>query len=100
MRLTRRGRLVLAMGTAAVAGVLCFLAVNSAQAADQGASSNAAVGHAVTQVIVQPGQTLWSIAQQADPTADTRLVVQRIVTINSLPSQNLTAGQHLTVPQG
>jgi LysM repeat protein len=87
------------MGTAAIAGVLCFLAVNSAQAADQGAGSNAAAGHAMTQIVVQPGQTLWSIAEQADPTADTRLVVQQIVTTNSLSSQNLTAGQHLTVPQ-
>jgi nucleoid-associated protein YgaU len=88
------------MGTAVVAGVLCFLAVNSAQAADQGASPNAAAGHAVTQIIVQPGQTLWSIAEQADPAADARLVVQRIVALNSLSTQNLTAGQHLTVPQG
>jgi hypothetical protein len=36
----------------------------------------------------------------ADPSADTRLVVQRIVAMNSLTSENLAAGQHLRVPRG
>jgi Tfp pilus assembly protein FimV len=87
------------MGTAAVAGVLCFLAINSAQAADQGTPAPAAAGHGMSQIVVQPGQTLWSIAEQAAPTADTRLVMQRIVTLNSLSTQNLAAGQHLWIPQ-
>ena len=52
----------------------------------------------MSQVVVQPGQTLWSIAAQADPAADTRLVIQRIVTANSLTSENITAGQRLWIP--
>ena len=52
----------------------------------------------MSQIVVQPGQTLWSIAAQADPAADTRLVIQRIVTANSLTSENIAAGQRLWIP--
>jgi LysM repeat protein len=89
---------VVAAGAVIVASLLWF-GVASAQASNH-AASPAAGGHAATsQVVVQPGQTLWSIALQADPSADTRLVVQRIVALNSLTGENLTAGQHLWVPQ-
>jgi hypothetical protein len=37
---------------------------------------------------------------QADPQADPRLVVQRIVTLNRLPGDSVEAGQRLLVPSG
>jgi LysM repeat protein len=51
------------------------------------------------QVVVQPGQTLWSIALAAEPAADTRIVVQEIITANALSSSTIGAGQLLWVPR-
>ena len=50
------------------------------------------------QVVVQPGQTLWSIAATADPTADPRDVVQEIMSTNALGSPSIKAGELLWVP--
>ena len=97
-RLTGRGRSVLAAG-AVITATLLWFGVASAQSADHSVSPSAGRAPA-TQVVVQPGQTLWSIALQADPSADPRLVVQRIVAMNSLAGANITAGQHLLVPRG
>jgi hypothetical protein len=99
LRLTRRGRLVLAVCAAAVLGLFCFAAVSGARAAGRSAPPGAA-GHSLSRIAVQPGQTLWSIAVQADPQADPRLVVQRIVTLNRLPGDSVEAGQRLLVPSG
>jgi LysM repeat protein len=52
----------------------------------------------IGQVTVTPGDTLWSIAQQADPGADTRAVVDRIKDLNGLGSDAITAGAVLQVP--
>jgi LysM repeat protein len=57
-------------------------------------------GHSMTRVVVQPGQTLWTIAIRADPHADPRQVVQRIIAANELHSGGVQAGQQLLVPQG
>jgi LysM repeat protein len=97
LRLTRRGRVVLVAGAVMAASLLWFAVASAAQASAHGAPTRPGVP-ATSQVVVQPGQTLWSIAAQTDPTADPRLVVQRIVTINRLTSENITAGQHLLIP--
>jgi Tfp pilus assembly protein FimV len=99
LRLTRRGRVAVTLLAAAVGGLVWLGTAGAAQAASDGVP--AAVAHSgLSQVIVQPGQTLWSIAAQADPAADARLVVQQIVTANSLSGESIAAGQHLWVPQG
>lgn len=97
LRLTRRGRSVLATVGVLIASLIWFAAATAAQASDHSAPPHPA-GHAMSQIVVQPGQTLWSIAAQADPAADTRLVIQRIVTANSLTSENIAAGQRLWIP--
>jgi nucleoid-associated protein YgaU len=99
LRLTRRGRLVLTLCAAAVTSLACFAAAGGALAADHGAPSGGPPP-APTTIVVQPGQTLWSIAVRADPHADPRLVVQRIIAINSLSGGSITAGQRLMVPGG
>ncbi len=99
LRLTRRGRVVLALVAAAAATVFGLAAASAAQAADHSASPGSAA-HSLSRIVVQPGQTLWSIAVQADPHADPRLVVQQIMAANSLPGGSLQAGQRLLVPQG
>jgi LysM repeat protein len=53
----------------------------------------------MTRIVVQPGQTLWSIALQADPQADPRLVVRQIMAVNALSGGSVTAGQRLLVPR-
>jgi hypothetical protein len=103
VRLTRRGRLVVwALAALAVAAVLTpvwLLAATGAQAANHGLSPAAA--HAgLRQVVVRPGQTLWSIAMAAEPTADPRVVTQEIMQVNTLSSQVLVPGESLWVPAG
>jgi LysM repeat protein len=51
------------------------------------------------QIVVRPGQTLWSIAAAAEPSADTRVVVQEIMTANTLTSGDISAGQLLWIPR-
>jgi Tfp pilus assembly protein FimV len=48
---------------------------------------------------VQPGQTMWQIAQDAAPTADVRVTVDQIVKLNGLTNAgDLAAGDYLRVP--
>ena len=95
LRLTRRGRIVVAI-LAPLA--VCGLFVAGASAAQ--ASGPAEAHGNATQVTVQPGDTLWSIAQSADPNADARAVVQQILQANRLTNPDITAGQRLWVPRG
>lgn len=97
LRLTRRGRVVLTLGVAATASLAWLAAASGAQAASHGVSPGAAQ-HSVSRVVVQPGQTLWSIATQADPQADPRLVVQQIIAANKLAGGSIVAGQRLVIP--
>jgi hypothetical protein len=101
VRLTRRGRLVVwALATLTAAAVLIpvwLLAAAGAQAANHGLPP-AAVHAGLRQVIVRPGQTLWSIAMAAEPTADPRVVTQEIMQVNALSSQVLVPGESLWVP--
>jgi LysM domain-containing protein len=98
LRLTRRGRVVLAVCSAAAASLFGLAVASSAQAAGRDVPPGPP-GRSMTRIVVQPGQTLWSIALQADPRADPRLVVRQIMTTNALPSASLTAGQRLLVPR-
>lgn len=101
VRLTRRGRLVVwalaALLAAAVLTPVWLLAATGAQAANHGLPPAAA--HAgLQQVVVRPGQTLWSIAMTAEPAADPRVVSQEIMQVNALSSQVLVPGESLWVP--
>jgi nucleoid-associated protein YgaU len=51
---------------------------------------------AATSLIVQPGDTLWSIAAKVAPEADVRATVARLVELNG--HDPLTVGQHLLLP--
>jgi hypothetical protein len=52
------------------------------------------------QIVVKPGQSLWSIALSAEPQADPRAVIQQIVEFNALGSQVVVPGESLWVPRG
>ena len=93
-RLTRRGRLVVsAFCTALVAGVLSLFITFGA------ASAPAVSQDAVTTYVVQPGDTLWSIARASRPAGDPRALIARIREINPGAELGITAGQRLRLPR-
>jgi LysM domain len=95
VRLTRRGRLVLAVVATLVVAGLVGAGATAAQA-----SGPAAAHSGDSRVFVQPGDTLWSIAQRTDPGADPQSVVAGILRANHLPTSSVTVGQRLWVPRG
>ena len=101
VRLTRRGRalvigLIVAVA-AAVALLIALAAAGGAQAASHGQPGGGYQG--MHEVVVRPGQTLWSIASRAEPGADPRVVVQQIMSANAMTSTAISAGQLLWVPR-
>jgi hypothetical protein len=99
LRLTRRGRVVAATAAALLVTVVSLLLTGVAQATNDGPSSRAA-RQSLVQVIVHPGQSLWSVAESADPDQDPRAVIQQIIDLNSLNGDTVFAGQQLWVPHG
>jgi len=92
LRLTRRGVIAIALGVAAVGGLLLLVAHLSA-----GPSAARSAITPGTVVTVQPGDTLWSIAGAVAPGRDPRRVIERIRQSNHLTSVSLTPGQTLKV---
>lgn len=103
-RLTRRGRVVLAalvalLVMAVVAAASIAAGGGIAQATSHGPSRYAAERD-LARVTVRPGQSLWSVAEAADPGADTRVVIQQIIELNALTGMTLNPGEQLWVPRG
>jgi LysM repeat protein len=96
-RLTRRGRMVVTGVSALVIGALSVGLATTAQATRAGSSPP---GRYVTKVMVLPGQTLWSLAEAHDPSADTRLVIQQIEQLNAMTGDQIRPGEVLWVPRG
>ena len=92
VRLTRRGR-ALARMLATVLVVAVFLLVAPGLARGDGPDRPAS---RVTYV-VQPGDTLWSIARRVAPGQDPRPVVDRLIEANDVRG-GLQAGQELSIP--
>jgi LysM repeat protein len=61
-----------------------------------GGTPTSAAGTAPAVHVVQPGDTLWSIARGLDPAADVRLTVDRLVALNG--GAPLQVGQRLVLP--
>jgi hypothetical protein len=101
--LTRRGRMVvsaLVMGIRlGVAAIAWIAGATRADAARSGPPASA-VYRSLRSVVVQPGQSLWTIAAQAEPSADPRGVIQEIIDLNALGGSSIQPGQHLWVPRG
>ena len=91
LRLTRRGRLaVFGASLAAVLG-LGFAAASGSLANDKPEPT-----HVIT---VEPGQTLWDIAEDVSDGGDVRSTMAHLEAINHLDSSTLQVGQHLRVPK-
>ncbi len=99
LRLTRRGRVVVAVAAALLATAVSLFTAEAVQATNHAPSAHPA-RQSLVQVIVRPGQSLWLVAESADPDQDTRAVVQQIVDLNGLSSDVVFAGQQLWVPRG
>lgn len=101
VRLTARGRMVVTVLAVAVIAALALAiglaAAGGAQAASHG--QPAAGYQGMHEIVVRPGQTLWSIASAAKPGADPRDVVQQIMAANAMTGATITAGQLLWVPR-
>jgi hypothetical protein len=99
LRLTRRGRIVVAVLAALLVAGLSLIVAGAAQATSHTAAPGATRA-SLARVVVLPGQSLWSVAETADPRADTRLVIQQITQLNGLTGDTVFAGQQLWVPRG
>lgn len=94
VRLTRRARrlvFVLALFGAVLLGSLVGSLVSGG-----GGEALDLVG--VSSVVVQPGDTLWSIAESVADGNDIRAVVDRIQQLNGLEGSDLAPGQILQLP--
>jgi hypothetical protein len=98
LRLTRRGRMAVTGLSALLIGALSVGLATAAQATRAGAPSPS--GRYVAQVLVLPGQSLWSLAEAYDPNADPRLVIQEIQQLNSMTGDQVRSGAVLWVPRG
>jgi LysM repeat protein len=84
---SRPGRAYLA---ALLAGLLLVVGYRGVHGAEQSAFAP---------VIVEAGETLWSIAVRERPDADPRGTIDRIIARNGLHSPALLPGQRLEVPR-
>ena len=96
-RSSRRGRLAVTGVSALIVGLLSVLLATAAHAAH---GTPASPGEYVVKVMVLPGQNLWSLAEKYDPGADPRAITDQIRQLNSMPGDQLRAGQLLWVPRG
>ena len=94
MRLTRRARR-LAVMLALCGGVLLGSLLNSLVSRGAGEDLHL-VG--VSSVVVEPGDTLWSLAESVADGADVRAVVDRIQELNQLEGTALVPGEVLQLP--
>ena len=93
VRITRRGRLLLTL----LAAGLLLVAISVGRTGSQAATATE-TGPSLSQTTVQPGETLWTVAQRIAPRNDPRDVVAQIRRINHLHSSSLRAGQQLLLP--
>jgi LysM domain len=102
LRLTRRGRVVLAGLTALLvtaAMVALGIGTGTAQATDS-APAHGGIGRYLIKVTVEPGESLWSVAENTDPDADPRDIILEVIGLNKLTGTTIYPGEQLWVPRG
>lgn len=93
VRLTRRGRLVVLAAALAFALFAGFFLSSVAVGTDE-----AGQAPATEIVMVEPGQSLWSIASELTDSGDVRTTMREIERLNALDTVAISAGQKLRVP--
>lgn len=97
LRLTQRGRRVLAVLVALPLAVALSVAVLASGNAV--ASQNAGVPSSSFETItVQPGDSLWAIAGRIAPSSDPRDVVSSLAKLNNISGGVISAGESLFIP--
>ena len=95
LRLTRRGRFVLAVLA------LLLVALTAGALASRAAADGPVSAVEVTRHVVTPGETLWELAAGvAGPGEDVRDVVLEIEQLNHKSSGGLMAGEEILLPSG
>jgi len=92
LRSSRRSGVRRVGGIAAVLGLVAGVSVSLAVVAHGGTAP------VVTTVVVQPGDTIWSIAVAHYPTDDVRARVDDIERANGLSGPRIEAGETLRLP--
>ena len=93
LRLTRRGRVAVMLAALLTMAVL-VVALGSSTTAT-GDAGDPAPTQTVT---IEPGDTLWKLATDANPNGDLRQTVDDIMRLNSLPTAHLPMGSEIAVP--
>ena len=93
LRLTRRGRIAVLLAALLTMAVL-VVALGSSTIATGDAGDSVPT----QTVTVQPGDTLWKLATEANPNGDIRQTVDDIMRLNSLPTAHLPMGSEIAVP--
>ncbi len=93
LRLTRRGRVAVVLAALLTMAVL-VVALGSSTTATDGAGDPVPA----EMVTVQPGDTLWKLATEANPNGDIRQTVDDIMSLNSLDTAHLPMGEEVAVP--
>jgi multidrug efflux pump subunit AcrA (membrane-fusion protein) len=97
IKLTRRGRML--VSTLSFAAMLAISLVSLFGIATESAkASNEASNSTTTQIVVAPGETLWTIAARVNPEIDPRAVIEDIKALNVIEGSEVYAGQVLLVP--
>jgi LysM domain len=90
---------VLAATAVLALGAVSMVLAGAAQATGHSGAPTGP-GRGVARVLVGPGQNLWSLAEAYDPDADPRFVIQDILRLNSMATDQIQPGQILWVPRG
>jgi len=96
IRLTARGRAAVFFLLSVVTLLLLLVAVGG-NSADASATDH---GPATASVVVEAGDSLWTIAKSLQPNGDPRGVMQDLIDLNGLSGRDLVPGQLLIVPIG
>jgi LysM repeat protein len=95
LRITRRGRIVLAVVLAVPA---LLVSASIALSSMPAAASNESATVDFEYVTVQAGESLWSVAERVAPASDPRDVIADIERLNGLESSAVAAGQSVAIP--
>jgi hypothetical protein len=100
LRITRRGRAVLTLLIAVPLAIGAAVTGIGAIGAAAGTQGSTATFHSASfqYVTVEPGESLWQVAQSVAPNADPRDVIGNILSLNDLSSGDVQPGQSLAIP--
>lgn len=98
LHLTRRGRVVFTILAAIPLLVIVGLLVLNGGQASAGDGSTSGAPTTFQTVTIEPGESLWQVAEDQAPNTDPREFVQDVVTLNNLDGSAVQAGQQIAIP--